>query len=289
MRKLLVISVLLIMSMSMVAADNVTITQPEQEEFMNEDGVFDLTFAYEVEVDEERTVALDVFDNSEEEPVLTEIEEGVTGDFQNEVNHTFTVEEFESYTVTVLTQDGEDIVESEQQPLSLVKEIEQNPIEDFDFLNESETIDIPKEEIGEEVPDFLLGMAETIVPEQRVNVEIVGEFEDEFYDELAGTELTDEERNKFRDEFETVLPEDRTTSIALDSELEEVTIHPETIEDSNIDIEVDTDVIVDVVDEDKQVDDIETIGEYIENEDIEYNVSGIRNRIIFGLAEFYVL
>ncbi len=174
------------------------------------------------------------------------------------------------------------------------------PSEDDGFLEEEEVIDLEeaKEELLDEAPGparYLVAVIERIIPEVRADIQIHGEFSDEFVTALAeedGLDDLGEEKDAVREVLnEKLLPENRSASIKLDDSLEELKISPEKLEDPNIQVSIHVVAI-----EDMMMDDIEgpvemrdKVGKHVEEGNIEYEVSGARNRFIFTLVETVLL
>lgn len=172
--------------------------------------------------------------------------------------------------------------------------------DDRGFLDEEEVVDLeePKQEMLEEAPvpaRYVVGFIERLVPEIRAEINIEGEFSDEFIAALAEEEGLDDlghERDEIRESLdEELLPANRSASITLNSRLDELRIGPGGIEDSNIAVSIDIEVVeslaLEEVDEMDEL--IDLLSQHVEEGKIEYDVSGARNRIAFKLLETLLL
>ena len=166
--------------------------------------------------------------------------------------------------------------------------MEQEQGYDSEFFPEEQEIDLAelKNELNEEVPGVAMTFAERAVPGQFINIEVVGEPSHEFLEEIAEQELTDEEAEVIRNEFENQLPANRSVSIEVDSNLDYITVGQEAFEDPTIRVEVDFTVVENSIDPQNDIED--DIIEYIKGDEIEYDVSGVRNRLVFLAVDLYV-
>lgn len=165
---------------------------------------------------------------------------------------------------------------------------QQEPNHQSDFFPEEQEIDLTelKEELNEEVPGIVFTVIETAAPGQMINIEIIGEPSTEFLEEIAGQELNNEEEELIRDEFENQLPEDRSVSIEVASNLEYVKISQDEFEDPTIHVRVDMNVLEEGMHAESGFE--EDMIRYLREGDIEYSVSGVRNRLMFTAVDLYL-
>lgn len=166
--------------------------------------------------------------------------------------------------------------------------MEQEDGYDSEFFPEEQEINLTelKDELNDEVPGVAMTFIEKAVPGQFINIEVIGEPSKEFLEEIAEQELTDEEAELIREEFENQLPANRSVGIEVDSDLEYITVGQEAFEDPTIHVEVDFTVIENSIDPENDIE--EDIIEYIKGDEIEYDVSGVRNRLVFMAVDLYL-
>ena len=286
------------------AEDEINIISPDEGTYGNDEGDFNLTFEVEVtthdEDERDRTVDLGWADDDEGDTIdQFNMESGETQSFT--VDFEKEVEDEQGYDlvgISLIEEEdvGHETFESQTVHLVNTSSVDEEEIEfeDEQLFGEEQTIDLTdiREEVeGEQIPDFVFSLAEILLPEQRINIELTGELSDEFFEDIAEDEHEEVEAEEMKDIFEDeLLPENKDASMKLDNDIEELTISPSTHEEPNIEIDIDMEVTETIFDPDEESMDAgeEEFLEFYEEGKIEVEAKGVRNRIFLSIVETFV-